>query len=506
MAEPELGEPVRRLTLVLALSVAFLLLLASASTRVAAQAPVPTHAVGEAAGFGATIDIGALAKPYLDRLRTMYANNPNVTINELELTGSTDIWVYQEVTEKSATIYTIHEESAAGVKAHFVLNITSNQLPVPGVYVGTRDPTYGFCILPTIPYATRTVFLQYDVAYLDATDGNSHWNVSDFTLRDSTTNDSLDLRLASSFHGVPNSQFNETTCKETIAYMDSDLTLTANIDDRIRVAYDPALDVFNFPIDDNETWYTNATATIAGHISGTIDETGLNATQEQQYFENLTRALNSQPGISVTGLTGFPIVLEDITVTIGTVPYLQNGDIHDYRAPVRMATHATRAQMTLADGNFHTVYLLSQPPPPGSTTGPVCSFVYSPDNGFIVGYTCQVQGVAIFELKNVPPATAKDNIGRTKNDYAVNPPPTTNSLGDFFTKSPYFGILILVAVVIVVAVILMLRGRGRRPEMAPPPTTPSAAPPEGPGPPPGPRMSPLACRPFSIPQRLFVHI
>jgi len=129
--------------------------------------------------------------------------------------------------------------------------------------------------------------------------------------------------------------------------------------------------------------------------------------------------------------------------------------------------------MTLADGNFHTVYLISSVPATGSMF-PQCSWVYSPDDGFIVGYICEIQpGVSFFELENVQPGIADQEIADTKSTFGIGVA-AANPLVDFFLKPPFFGLLLIVAVVVVS--ILLVRRRGRR----------VMAPPVPPPPPPGP--------------------
>jgi hypothetical protein len=298
--------------------------------------------------------------------------------------------------------------------------------------------------------------------------------VSDFTLRETTTNTSLDLRIVSALRGIP-SVMNDTACQYTVSYQDRDLTVTADVDLQLRAIYSPYLDIFDFPINDGDTWWANSTAAIGGRVAGTIDVVGLNATEEQDLFDALNDAL-ALAGYTVTGLTGFPIVLEDITVTFFAITYLENGEIRSFSAPVSQNLQARHTRMILADDALHDVYLLSQPTVvPGL---PSCSWVYSPDDGFIVGFVCEFPpGVPVLSLDNVPPGEAAQEIEQTKVDYAVAPP-TGNPLVDFFLKFPYYGLFLVVAAVVVIAALLARRRRG--PAVAAPPAT--GMPPEPPTP------------------------
>jgi len=460
----------------------FLLVIASVAALLlafptaAADAPVPTHEVGDKIGFGATTDIGTLAAPYLDQIRQADAQDPNYTMNQLTFTGSSDIWVTMEVVGKTTDLYSIRTDSAAGLRSHFVVNVTSTQFPQAGTYPGNMSS--GFCLPPDIPTTTETAFAEVEIDYLTTVSGLSSWTVSEFAIQEEERNTSLDLRATATLRNVPNENFNLTACELTVTYEASDVTMTANVDTDLRAAYSPALDLFDFPIADDETWAANSTATQGGHIQGTIAVTGLDAATEDAFFANLNQALESS-GFSVSGLTGFPIVLEDVTIVLGATPYLKDGVIHDIALPVNLSLHARETTMTLADGNFHTVYLISQSL--GGLYSNPCSWVYSPDDGFVVGYVCEVQGISFFELPNVPAANAEQHVADTKHSYALATA-TGLDLGGFFLRPPFFGILIIIAVAILV-VALLVRGR-RKPAIAPLAPPPFQMPPEGP--PPGP--------------------
>ena len=453
-----------------AVAVALALLFLASPAAAQVPAPVPSHDVGDKVGFGASIDLGALADPFLAQLVALDQADDNFTFHELNFTGSADIWATMEVIEEvPGAYYTIREEAAAGVRAHFVADVTSTRLPVPGTYQGSLQ--FGFCVPPAYPMSERRLSLDYQVSDLETTSGASKWGVSDFALRETAANATLDLRIVASIRGFP-SATNDTACRFTVSYMDRDLTITADVDTQVRAVYSPAWDIFDFPINDAETWWANSTAAVSGRISGTIDAVGYNATEEEMLFDTLNTALESS-GLTVTGLTGFPITLQDITITFLAVPYLENGEIRSFPAPVNQSLQARASQLILADDQLHDVYLLSQPVLiPGL---PGCSWIYSPDDGFIVGYICEfAPGVPYFALDNVPADQAGREIDQAKVEYSVTPP-AGNPLLDFFLKTPYLGLLLIAAAVIVVAALLVRRGR--RPAVAPPSPPPMAPPP-----------------------------
>ena len=440
----------------LVIAIAALLGLALAFPPVAAQAPVPLHDVGDAVGFGASIDLAAAADPYLDQLRMLDAADDNFTIGTLTFTGTLDAWVTTEVVAETPTAYTIQEDSAVGLRAQFAIEVSSTLFPAAGTHAGTIDPTYG-CILPEIPSASRTASADIRIAYLSTTSGTSEWSVSEFALLESQANHTLDLSASSAVTNVPSLEVDFTACEIVVTYETSSVSVTADVDAAVRARFAPALDYFAFPIADGENWSVQSTATLAGTIRGTIGATGLDPDEEQAFFDQLEAAF-AAAGLSVTGLSGFPIVLEDIRIMLGLDTYL-------------------------ADGQPHTVYLIHDLPVGGVAVS-TCNWVYSPDDGFIVGYVCEISpGVFVFELENVPPQEAEGEIDSTRVDYAVGGT-ATNPLADFFLAPPFLGLLLIAAAVLVIAALLM-RGR-RRPTMMPPPAMPPPDIPSSPGPPPSP--------------------
>jgi len=444
-----------------------------------ADALVPTHDVGDKVGFGATLDVGLIADPYLDQIRAFDAANDNITINRLELTGTSDIWVTMEVVGETATSYSIQADNTVGLRLHYIADVTSTQFPLAGTYPG--NTSLGGCVPPTIPYTTETIFAEAQIDFLATSSGLSSWTVSTFAVEEEETNTSYELRSTVTMRNFPTFDFNLTACEFTVTYENSDLTLTADVELGLRVIYAPALDYFDFPIADLEVWSANSSATQGGNVRGTIDLVGLDPQEEAGFFESITQALEAS-GLSVSGLTEFPVVLEDVTIMLGATAYLKDGVIHDTTAPVNRSLYARERMMTLADGNFHTVYLISD-----NTGSPyACSWVYSPDDGFVVGYVCEISGVSIFELNNVPADSAEAKMADTKQKYAVFAAPT-NALADFFVKPPFLGILLIAAVAILVVALLMRRRRqpGMAPPTAPPPEmrppeTPPQPPPPGP--------------------------
>lgn len=476
----------------LALAVALTAFAAPVSAA-AAPATVPTWVQGQAVAYGTHIDIGSLADTFLTAIRSNPSAFNITSINALNVTGGFDSWEVDTVTQATASYYTLGMQSATGFKLHVAANLTMNNLPTAGTYTGTFY--YGYCIAPTIPRTTGTEAVTLDATALNVGNGARRLQASNLAYVNET--DDVTVQALVTFTGfhLPTTSLNTTTCKATVSYENPTFSLTVDTQDQARIYYG-AWDFFNFPINDNKTWWANTTATIGATLAGTINVQGLSSKDETSFFDNLTKSLKSA-GLTATGLSSFPIDLAKVSLSAGTSYIVHNGVVTDYPVPLDQNYRAISAVQTLSDGSQHPVYLIANatyqcPPASGSFGLPVSyASVYAPDfpaagAGMIVGYQLLVcsgtTNLPGFSLTNTKPSDAQKNIGQTQTTYAVVPP-QTNALADFFLSAPYLGLILIAVVVVAVAALLVMRRR-RKPMMAPPAAQPPASPPpppSGPG-------------------------
>lgn len=480
----------RTLRALLPFGVALVLALAIFATPAAAQpANLPTWQVGQEAAYGVHVPVGQELAPLVAEIEA----NPsayNIThINALNVTGNLDSWVDQQVTQATSTYYVLHTTSASGLSLHVAVNATFNNLPQAGSFPGSMS--YGFCTPATPPVHAATLAVTLDLEALTTSDGTTNYAVSNLAIMNDTTNAAVRIKGSADLFNIPAVTTNSTTCVTTVAYKSENLGITVDTQNLVRTLYSPALDVFHFPISDGASWWANSSVTTAGTFTGTINVQGLSAQDQQAFFDNVTKAFASVPGLAVSGLSSFPIDLSQVSVIYGGVNIFDHGTLHDTPPyPVALHLAAKESNMSLADNQFHEVFYIYQNTGvstacPTAALAAVYSPTYpSPGHGMIVGYsaiTCFGGAIQpIFELAPTPPATAQKNIGNTETTY--NPfPPQGNVLADFFTQSPYWGVILIVAVVVVVGALLVMRRR-RKPAMAPPAAQPPASPPPPSGP------------------------
>lgn len=473
--------------LALALALALTALAAPASAQ---SATLPTWQVGQEVGYGTSVPIGAELAPLLNDIRAHPSTYNISTLNYLNLTASLDAWVYQQVSMKTDTAYVLHTLSAAGIKAHFVVNASFRDQLDPGTYVGNTSS--GVCMPPTIPAtSTITTNVSLDLTSLMTTDARTNFLIANLAVQNDTSNTTTQMKAQANLYNIPMLAFNETRCEVTVSYGSRDVTFTEDVQQGLATLFTPAWDVFHFPIADNETWWANTSVTFAGAETGTIDATGLTAQEEQGFFANVSQVLQAIPGLAVSGLDHFPIGLSQLSVTYLGTDLVNHGQIHQTNPyNVSLYLRATQTNLYLSDSQWHEVFEIYEDP--ATLYGNVSSFLgtcppafaaeYSPTypaegQGMIVGFAALLcpgpTQIPLFEIPNVPPSTAKGNIQATEAKYQVFAPPAAgNPLADFFLQAPYWGILIIAAVVIVAVGLVAVRRR-KRPATPPPPPPPT---------------------------------
>src|SRR3990170_2607909 len=181
--------------------VSLFVLAAALAPPAASQAPVPALEVGDSVGYGTELDLGVLLEPYLDMIREQDAMTDNLTIAALSATGSLDVWGVSEVTGAADPTVEITTDVVVGLDFHFALDATIDALPDPA-------------------------------------------------LRESTTNASVESLVTFVATGLPRIEMNDTTCEQTVAYETLNLRATADVDAQVRSVFAPALDRFDFPLED----------------------------------------------------------------------------------------------------------------------------------------------------------------------------------------------------------------------------------------------------------------
>ena len=90
-----------------------------------------------------------------------------------------------------------------------------------------------------------------------------------------------------------------------ISYDNYDVDVRGVFDANLNVEFEPALNIYKFPMELHDTWAINSNATISGGMKGFLDVTGLPKESEDKLF-------GEEGFLSEAGFTGFPIIFDDL--------------------------------------------------------------------------------------------------------------------------------------------------------------------------------------------------
>jgi len=93
----------------------------------------------------------------------------------------------------------------------------------------------------------------------------------------------------------------------------------------VNVDFDPALNLYDFPLDVGDEWTIESTATVSGTIDGFLDVNGPPDDLKDQIF--------TDEFVEQTGVDDFPIEFDEISSS-GEGATINNGVIETYEAPI----------------------------------------------------------------------------------------------------------------------------------------------------------------------------
>lgn len=89
-----------------------------------------------------------------------------------------------------------------------------------------------------------------------------------------------------------------------VSYDDYDVDLKATIDANMNVVFEPALNIYQLPMEVGNTWTIDSKATINGGMKGFVDITGLPEDVEKELFDE-------ESDLYEAGFTKFPLVFDE---------------------------------------------------------------------------------------------------------------------------------------------------------------------------------------------------
>ena len=224
-----------------------------------------------------------------------------------------------------------------------------------------------------------------------------------------------------------------------------DVKVKASIDASLNVMFEPALNIYDFPMAVGNEWTIESDATINGEMKGFVDITGLPKDMEDELFDE-------EGGLYMAGFTKFPLVfddyenddigikdgkLEEFTIEIRADAYVYDTDTIDGRTVYLITAESD-------DGEFDYMY--------SSVLLDLFSISAIPDLGGDFGFSLEDLAAFGIEITNEEPTVdkAKDEIKSIENYHA--------SVDKKANGSSLFGDLDIMAVLAVVVVAVIIGG------------------------------------------------
>ncbi|MBI0583756.1 MAG: hypothetical protein ISF22_05955 [Methanomassiliicoccus sp.] len=417
-----------------------------------------TWNVGDKWAMGKEVDLGTNITANLTELNQMLKASTNMTIDELNVDSKVGAYVLFEVTGETTTTYTVAAKMAVKFATAASIEVTG-ELPVAGTYSTYQNP---FSSASMVEKERKTVSLDIDQKLGIVVASTAIIEKSTMSITNMTWSLSGALSVEVDGKNIPD--INTTGTSQVISYKNYDLgfSLVAGVD--LFMDFSPALDLYQLPVEQGQTWYTNETqVTASGSVNGYLDAHGLTAEQKKDIFtEDLKNA---------TGATDFPIRFEKLNSTDSEIT---NGQFGPYTGDV------PSIKMRCLDGNMtRTVdgevreYLIIQ-----VNDGP--NMLYSSGLNFMAGM------YADMDMEDMPvelPAEAGFLSGLMGEKFQMEPMSVeaaskniesiesyTNkmtgaaggsSIADFFFKAPFLGIFFVAIAALSVIIIVFVARKPR---------------------------------------------
>jgi len=402
-----------------------------------AVAPVWTE--GTQWAFGSETDVTASYAQTLENLTDMLELAGEV--NEMTLNGETEFWLLFEVTEANDTSYVLSMDMAA--KASLDASVSFSALmEVAGTYNASETPEE--------EEVTVDADLNVDAAVIV----NADMTFDKDTMAIESV--SLDLKIIVSVdfeaNNIPNHDSDVVNQTEEYSYDDYDVSGDLELNLGMDLTFDPALNLWDFPLFLGDSWDVSSVATLSGSLTGSLDVQGLPEDIEEDIF--------SEEVYNITGFTEFPIIFEEIHGA-GNSP-IDEGVIEEY------VTEEFELSMECTDYfTFNDEYLgeiaVYEIQVNGSNSP--LKYYYSPDMGFMSYFEMDTDemddGVATYISANmttmvaVNPVTAEEHIADIA-DFQSNVNEDQGGIAGFFTDPPYLGIILVGAIVVVAGAAVFL--------------------------------------------------
>jgi len=330
-----------------------------------AQAEKPEWEEGDAWAMGAEGDLQEIFAPAFDMIDEELDPEDDEDLDEIDYDFEGEVGFYQiyEVVEANDDGYVMEIEAGGGIEASGSFEATG-EMPEEGEYGMGEEPDM----------VTKTMSVEGELFFMLDVQGTVHFD-ADLAIEEMEMDYTLELSADFSVENFPVQDFENETL--TVEYEDFSGGISVEAGLQLQMDFDPALDVFQFPFDEGDSWTAESEMTVSGSYEGVIDVDYEDMPEE---FKKMIEQYEDEIGEE------FPIILEELDTE--DEPNLDEGEIEETTDSISIPMKCTGTdEVVLHDGETHDVYILEFDVDDDITMaqeGAAFQMMYSPDAGFIV--------------------------------------------------------------------------------------------------------------------------
>jgi len=342
-----------------------------------AQAQKPEWEEGDVWAMGSEGDIQEIFAPTLDIIDDWIDQEVDEEdeLEEINYDIEGEIGFYQiyEVTEANDDGYVMQIEAGGGIQASGSFEATG-ELEEAGEH--DIDDYWD----DEIPTETKTISGEAEIFFMLDIEGTIQFD-EDLAIEEIELDYALEFSAEFSMENFPSRDFDWENDTVTIEYEDFSGSISAEMSLNIQMEFEPALDIFQFPIEEDTSWTAESEMTISGSYEGVIDIDDEEMPDEfQEMIKEIEEELEQE----------FPIILEDIDTEEDEINF---GEIEETTEDIEIPMKCTGTEeIVLHDGETTNVYVLEFGPDDdffpaevgAQQFGPSFKMMYSEEKGFIV--------------------------------------------------------------------------------------------------------------------------
>jgi len=330
----------------------FLVLSAAPALAENQSAPLPVWTKGQVWAVGGERDLSGVLGENLGDLREELSTLGNISVNNLQLTGSAGTWTVFKVAEVRSDTYLLEYSVGLRIQGQIAVNL-SGDMPAAGTYLAG-----------SMPNENRSVSANAFLEFVITSHGFVTIDKATMAIVGVVSTSVVDENLTFDASNFPNysTSFTYRGMMVNLTYEDYAVDENLHLELSSSMDFAPALPLLQFPLSVGDNWTIDSKMTTAGTARGYFNATGLPS------------SLKSDMTVK-NGVFNGSVKVQDLT-KLGTMD-LNNGTIQPVNQDIKTSMQCVGTK-SVSDwaGNIVTVFDVKEKQSGAHT-------YYSPSTGFL---------------------------------------------------------------------------------------------------------------------------